>query len=84
MIGFVFPVEGDARNFYKQVYNRKEIKRTSFAELWHYLLIPMSCSKCKGCSTRKEEEYDERRFDRQIPYLRPGRGIFRARRPYGL
>src|SRR5882672_4050231 len=28
-IGIVFPAEGDAKNFYKQVSNRKEIKRTS-------------------------------------------------------
>ena len=31
MIGIVFPAEGDAKNFYKQVTNRKEIKRTLFA-----------------------------------------------------
>ena len=31
MIGIVFPAEGDARNFYKQVATRKEIKRTSCA-----------------------------------------------------
>ena len=33
MIGVVFPAEGDAKNFYKQVSNRKEIKRTSFARI---------------------------------------------------
>jgi len=31
MIGLVFSSEGDARNFYKQVTTRKEIKRTSCA-----------------------------------------------------
>jgi len=29
MIGIAFPAESDARNFYKHVTNRKEIKRTS-------------------------------------------------------
>ncbi|KAH9177699.1 hypothetical protein EDB89DRAFT_1933996 [Lactarius sanguifluus] len=32
MIGIVFPAEGDARNFYKQVSNRKEIKPTAKAK----------------------------------------------------
>ena len=29
MIGIVFPAEADARNIYKQVSNRKELKRMS-------------------------------------------------------
>ncbi len=33
MIGIVFPAEGDARNFYKQVSNRKDIKRMFFVGL---------------------------------------------------
>ena len=28
MIGIVFPAEADAKNVYKQVSNRKELKRT--------------------------------------------------------
>ena len=84
MIGLVFPAEGDARNFYKQVSNRKEIKRRPLVGFWQHPLILLSRSKGKGRSTRKEEEHSERRHHRQVSYLWPDRGIFRACRSYGL
>ena len=83
MIGIVFPAEGDAKNFYKQVSNRKEIKRTLFAGFWQHLLI-LSRSKSKDRSIGKEEEHSERRHHRQVSYFWADRGILRARRPYGL
>ena len=83
MICIVFPAEGDAKNFYKQVHNRKEMRRTLFAGFWQHLLI-QSRSKSKSRSTRKEEEYNEMRHHRQVSYLWLNRGILRARRPYEL
>ena len=55
MIGIVFPAEGDAKNFYKQVSNRKEIKRPSIIRFWQHLLIPCPAAKAKAATPGKKK-----------------------------
>jgi hypothetical protein len=39
MVGFVFPAEGDARNLFKQVSSRKEIKRSFHTSMLNHVNI---------------------------------------------
>src|SRR5216683_1390844 len=53
MIGIVFPAEGDAKNFYKQVSNRKEIKRTSCVSAYRQWLTVAAKAKADSGTPKK-------------------------------